>query len=94
MKSVYCAVRTGSLNKAVCASYLKGQCFNYQINMQSLNMTYRTEMIKIDISVNIMRTVLYDKDMKPEYVVVIVTSSFNSHVNSYVDDSWLVTLST
>ena len=23
MKSVYCAVRTGSLNKAVCASYLK-----------------------------------------------------------------------
>ena len=24
-KSVYCAVRTGSLNKAVCASYLKGQ---------------------------------------------------------------------
>ena len=55
--------------------------------MQSLNMTYRTEMIKIDISVNIMRTVLHDKDMKPEYVVVIVTSSFNSHVNSYVDDS-------
>ena len=25
IKSVYCAVRTGSLNKAVCASYLKGQ---------------------------------------------------------------------
>jgi len=25
MKSVYCAVRTGSLNKAVCASSLKGQ---------------------------------------------------------------------
>ena len=24
MKSVYCAARTGSLNKAVCASYLKG----------------------------------------------------------------------
>jgi hypothetical protein len=24
MKSVYSAVRTGSLNKAVCASYLKG----------------------------------------------------------------------
>ena len=24
MKSVFCAVRTGSLNKAVCASYLKG----------------------------------------------------------------------
>jgi len=24
MKSVYCAVRTVSLNKAVCASYLKG----------------------------------------------------------------------
>jgi hypothetical protein len=24
MKSVYFAVRTGSLNKAVCASYLKG----------------------------------------------------------------------
>ena len=24
MKSVYCAVRTGSLNKPVCASYLKG----------------------------------------------------------------------
>ena len=24
MKSVYCAVRTGSLNKAECASYLKG----------------------------------------------------------------------
>ena len=24
MKSVYCAVRTGSLNKAICASYLKG----------------------------------------------------------------------
>ena len=24
MKSVYCAVRTGSLNKSVCASYLKG----------------------------------------------------------------------
>jgi hypothetical protein len=23
MKSVYCVVRTGSLNKAVCASYLK-----------------------------------------------------------------------
>ena len=28
MKSVYCAVRTGSLNKAVCASYLKGVCSN------------------------------------------------------------------
>jgi len=26
MRSVYCAVRTGSLNKAVCVSYLKGQC--------------------------------------------------------------------
>jgi hypothetical protein len=25
MKSVYCAVRTGSLNKAVCASSLKGR---------------------------------------------------------------------
>jgi hypothetical protein len=25
MKSVYCAVRTGYLNKAVCASYLKGK---------------------------------------------------------------------
>ena len=25
MKSVYCVVRTGSLNKAVCASYLKGK---------------------------------------------------------------------
>ena len=25
MKSVYCAVRTRSLNKAVCASYLKGK---------------------------------------------------------------------
>jgi len=24
MKSVHCAVRTGSLNKAVCASFLKG----------------------------------------------------------------------
>ena len=24
MKSVYCAVQTGSLNKAVCALYLKG----------------------------------------------------------------------
>jgi len=24
MKSVYCAVRTGSLNKAVCASSVKG----------------------------------------------------------------------
>ena len=24
MKSIHCAVRTGSLNKAVCASYLKG----------------------------------------------------------------------
>ena len=27
IKSVYCAVRTGSLSKAVCASSLKGQCF-------------------------------------------------------------------
>ena len=27
-KSVYCAVRTGSLNKTVCASYLKG-CHSY-----------------------------------------------------------------
>jgi hypothetical protein len=26
MKSVYCAVRTGSLNKALCASHLKGSC--------------------------------------------------------------------
>ena len=26
MKSVYCAVRTGSLNKAVCASSLQGKC--------------------------------------------------------------------
>ena len=26
MKSVYCAVRTASLNKAVCASFLKDQC--------------------------------------------------------------------
>ena len=26
MKSVYCAVRIGSLNKAVCASSLKGYC--------------------------------------------------------------------
>ena len=28
MKSVYWAVRTGSLTKAVCASYLKGVCSN------------------------------------------------------------------
>ena len=27
MKTVYCAVRTGSLSKAICASYLKGECF-------------------------------------------------------------------
>jgi hypothetical protein len=26
MKSVYCAIRTGSLNKAVCGLYLKGYC--------------------------------------------------------------------
>jgi len=26
MKSVYCAVRTEALNKAVCTSSLKGQC--------------------------------------------------------------------
>jgi len=26
MKSVYCAVQTGFLNKAVCASSLKGYC--------------------------------------------------------------------
>ena len=30
MKSVYCAVRTGSLNKAVCPSYLKGWLWRYQ----------------------------------------------------------------
>ena len=29
MKSVYCAVRTGSLNKAVCTSYLKGSLFGF-----------------------------------------------------------------
>ena len=38
MKSVYCAVRTGSLNKAVCASSLKGQLsflsqFNYPYHL-------------------------------------------------------------
>ena len=33
MKSVYCAVRTGSLNKAVCSSYLKGlTCGNWAQN--------------------------------------------------------------
>jgi hypothetical protein len=29
MKSVYSAVRTGSLNKAVCASSVKGSCVFY-----------------------------------------------------------------
>ena len=31
MKSVYTAVRTGSLNKAVCASYLKGLYCTYLV---------------------------------------------------------------
>ena len=31
MKSVYCAVRTGSLNKAVCASSVKGQYSRYLV---------------------------------------------------------------
>ena len=33
MKSVYHAVRTGSLNKAVCASYLKGKYIAQQRSM-------------------------------------------------------------
>ena len=43
VKSVYCAVRTGSLNKAVCASYLKvnllkptGHVVHQQFNIQQL----------------------------------------------------------
>ena len=38
MKSVYCAVRTGSLNKAVCNSYLKptGHVMHQQFNIQQL----------------------------------------------------------
>jgi len=38
MKSVYSAVRTGSLNKAVCASYLKpaGHVMHHQFNIQQL----------------------------------------------------------
>jgi hypothetical protein len=36
MKRVYCTVRTGSLNKAVCASSLKGK--NETINVFSLEM--------------------------------------------------------
>ena len=35
MKSVYCAVRTGSLNKAVCASSLKGYQVIMQLNMRN-----------------------------------------------------------
>ena len=37
MKSVYCAVRTGSLNKAVCASYLKGLKFSSLENFQTIH---------------------------------------------------------
>ena len=43
MKSVYCAVRTGSLNKAVCASYYRvhllkptGYVMHHQFNIQQL----------------------------------------------------------
>jgi hypothetical protein len=36
MKSVYSAVRTGSLNKAVCASYLKG--YHLQANLKGLSL--------------------------------------------------------
>ena len=38
MKSIYSAVRTGSLNKAVCASYLKptGHVMHQQFNIQQL----------------------------------------------------------
>ena len=36
MKSVYCAVRTGSLNKAVCASYLNIK-FRYLLNQNFLS---------------------------------------------------------
>jgi hypothetical protein len=35
MKSVYSAVRTGSLNKAVCASSLEGYRINYSNNRRS-----------------------------------------------------------
>ena len=40
MKSVYCAVRTGSLNKAVCASYLKG-------NIRTCNTLYVTSVADV-----------------------------------------------
>ena len=36
MKSVYSAVRTGSLNKAVCALSLKGYVMHQQFNIQQL----------------------------------------------------------
>ena len=45
MKSVYCAVRTGSLDKAVCDS-------SFRVNMQLINVKLRTDFMERRIGIN------------------------------------------
>ena len=48
LKSVYCAVRTGSLNKAVCASSFKGYVrFNLNCSYTSINMQFFCHTLSI-----------------------------------------------
>ena len=54
MKSVYCAVRTGSLTKAVCASYLKG--YNRQSSSRVQNLHLSNEFCTEIKSSNIIKT--------------------------------------
>ena len=59
MKSVYCAVGIGTLNKAVCASYLKGKIFLY-LTFTNLNFLLFAYIAKRKVHV----TVFYPREIK------------------------------
>ena len=65
MKSVYCAVRTGSLNKAVCASYLKG----YTFAVTSKIITHTTVLV---LSMCVEIYAVYSIESLPEYFKITV----------------------
>jgi hypothetical protein len=51
MKSVYSAVRTGSLNEVVCLSSLKGECFENIENLDVQNMSKTTIKVKVKLDI-------------------------------------------
>ena len=85
MKSVYCAVRTGSLNKVVCASYLKGNKAPLHEYVRGL-WRLTTSIPDLDASLHTSNEFVPDKGVKKETSVLFTLSvnyrSFSTFSNT------------